>query len=57
LGSSELASRSPRAIAGGYGPDKLVVVDGRLISSSKPEDLPALLTAMIEVVAHAPAPA
>jgi hypothetical protein len=53
LGSSELASRSPRAIAGGYGPDKLVVVDGHLVSSRKPDDLPA----MIEVVAHAPAPA
>jgi protease I len=30
LGSSELASRSPRAIAGGYGPDKLRMDEGLL---------------------------
>jgi protease I len=43
--------------AGAEWEDAEVVVDGHLISSRKPDDLPAFLPAMIEVVAHAPAPA
>ena len=43
--------------AGAEWEDAEVVVDGNLISSRKPDDLPAFLRAMIEVLAHAPAPA
>lgn len=43
--------------AGAEWQDAEVVVDGHLVSSRKPDDLPAFLRAIIEVVAHAPAPA
>jgi hypothetical protein len=43
--------------AGAEWEDAEVVVDGHLVSSRKPDDLPAFLPALIEVVAHAPAPA
>ncbi len=41
--------------AGAEWEDAEVVVDGNLVSSRKPDDLPAFLRATIEVVAHAPA--
>ena len=43
--------------AGAEWEDAEVVVDGNLVSSRKPDDLPAFMRAMIEIVAHAPAPA
>jgi protease I len=43
--------------AGAEWEDAEVVVDGHLVSSRKPDDLPAFLPAMIEVVVRAPAPA
>ncbi len=43
--------------AGAEWEDAEVVVDGHLVSSRKPDDLPAFLPAMIEVAARAPAPA
>jgi protease I len=43
--------------AGAEWEDAEVVVDGHLVSSRNPDDLPAFLPAMIEVAAHAPAPA
>ena len=43
--------------AGAGWEDAEVVVDGNLISSRNPDDLPAFMRAAIEVVAHAPAPA
>jgi protease I len=43
--------------AGGEWEDAEVVVDGNLISSRKPDDLPAFMRATIEVAAHAGAPA
>ncbi|HEV2769571.1 MAG TPA: type 1 glutamine amidotransferase domain-containing protein [Solirubrobacteraceae bacterium] len=43
--------------AGAEWEDSEVVVDGHLVSSRKPDDLPAFLTAIIGVVARAPAPA
>ncbi|MBA2419817.1 MAG: type 1 glutamine amidotransferase [Thermoleophilaceae bacterium] len=43
--------------AGGEWEDAEVVVDANLISSRKPDDLPAFMRAAIEVVAHAAAPA
>lgn len=43
--------------AGAQWEDAEVVVDGNLVSSRKPDDLPALMRATIEVTANAPAPA
>src|SRR5215208_953289 len=43
--------------AGAEWEDSEVVVDGNLISSRRPDDLPAFMRATIEVVAHAGAPA
>ncbi len=43
--------------AGAEWEDAEVVVDGHLISSRKPDDLPAFMRATIEVAAHATAPA
>ena len=43
--------------AGAEWEDAEVVVDGHLISSRNPDDLPAFMRAMIEVAAHAGAPA
>ena len=43
--------------AGGEWADAEVVVDGNLVSSRKPDDLPAFMRATIEVAAHAGAPA
>jgi protease I len=43
--------------AGAEWEDSEVVVDGNLISSRRPDDLPAFMRATIEVAAHAPAPA
>ena len=43
--------------AGAEWEDAEVVVDGNLVSSRKPDDLPAFMSSMIEVTAHAPAPA
>jgi len=43
--------------AGAEWEDAEVVVDGHLVSSRNPDDLPAFLPAMIEVAAHAPTPA
>ncbi len=40
--------------AGGDWQDAEVVVDGNLVSSRKPDDLPAFMRALIEVAAHAP---
>ncbi|MDQ3644773.1 MAG: type 1 glutamine amidotransferase [Actinomycetota bacterium] len=42
--------------AGAEWEDAEVVVDGNLVSSRKPDDLPAFMRSMIEVAAHAPAP-
>jgi protease I len=43
--------------AGAEWEDSEVVVDGNLISSRRPDDLPAFMRATIEVAAHAAAPA
>jgi protease I len=43
--------------AGAEWEDAEVVVDGNLISSRRPDDLPAFMRATIEVTAHAAAPA
>ena len=43
--------------AGAEWEDSEVVVDGNLISSRRPDDLPAFMRATIEVAAHAGAPA
>ena len=43
--------------AGADWEDSEVVVDGNLISSRRPDDLPAFMRATIEVAAHAAAPA
>ena len=43
--------------AGGDWQDAEAVVDGSLVSSRKPDDLPAFMRATIEVAAHAGAPA
>ena len=43
--------------AGADWEDAEVVVDGNLISSRKPDDLPAFMREAIEVAAHATAPA
>ena len=43
--------------AGAEWEDAEVVVDGNLISSREPDDLPAFMQATIEVAAHAPAAA
>jgi len=43
--------------AGGQWEDSEVVVDGNLVSSRKPDDLPAFMRATIEVAAHAEVPA
>ena len=43
--------------AGAEWEDAEVVVDGNLVSSRKPDDLPAFMRATIEVAAHAGAPA
>jgi protease I len=43
--------------AGAEWEDAEVVVDGNLISSRRPDDLPAFMQATIEVTAHAAAPA
>jgi protease I len=43
--------------AGAEWEDSEVVVDGNLISSRRPDDLPAFMRATIEVSAHAAAPA
>ena len=43
--------------AGAEWQDTEVVADGHLVASRKPDDLPAFLRAIIEVAAHAPAPA
>ncbi len=43
--------------AGAEWEDSEVVVDGNLVSSRKPDDLPAFMRATIEVAAHAEAPA
>ena len=43
--------------AGADWEDAVVVVDGNLISSRRPDDLPAFMKATIEVAAHAGAPA
>jgi protease I len=43
--------------AGAEWEDSEVVVDGNLVSSRKPDDLPAFMRATIEVAAHAAAPA
>ena len=43
--------------AGAEWEDSEVVVDGNLVSSRKPDDLPAFMRATIEVAAHAGAPA
>ena len=43
--------------AGADWEDSEVVVDGNLISSRRPDDLPAFMRATIEVAAHAGAPA
>jgi protease I len=43
--------------AGAEWEDSEVVVDGNLISSRRPDDLPAFMRATIEVAAHAPAAA
>ena len=43
--------------AGAEWEDTEVVVDGNLVSSRKPDDLPALMRSTIEVAAHAPAAA
>jgi protease I len=40
--------------AGAIWEDAEVVVDGNLVTSRKPDDLPAFCRACIEVVAHAP---
>jgi protease I len=42
--------------AGAEWEDAEVVVEGNLISSRKPDDLPAFMRELIEVAAHAPAP-
>jgi len=42
--------------AGADWEDAEVVVDGNLVSSRKPDDLPAFLRATIEVAAQASAP-
>jgi len=43
--------------AGGEWEDSEVVIDANLVSSRKPDDLPAFMRATIEVAAHAEAPA
>jgi protease I len=43
--------------AGAEWKDSEVVVDGNLISSRRPDDLPAFMRATIEIAAHAGAPA
>jgi protease I len=43
--------------AGADWEDAEVVVDGNLVSSRKPDDLPAFVRATIEVAVHAAAPA
>jgi protease I len=43
--------------AGASWEDSEVVVDGNLVSSRKPDDLPAFMRSTIEVAAHAGAPA
>ena len=43
--------------AGGEWEDSDAVVDGNLVSSRKPDDLPAFMRATIDVAAHAGAPA
>ena len=43
--------------AGAEWEDAEVVVDGHLVSSRKPDDLPAFLRAIIDVVARAAVPA
>ena len=43
--------------AGAQWEDSEVVVDGNLVSSRNPDDLPAFMRATIEVAAHAEAPA
>jgi protease I len=43
--------------AGAEWVDSEVVVDGNLVSSRRPDDLPAFMVATIEVAAHAGAPA
>jgi protease I len=43
--------------AGAEWEDSEVVLDGNLVSSRRPADLPAFMRATIEVAAHAPAPA
>jgi putative intracellular protease/amidase len=43
--------------AGAEWEDSEVVVDGNLVSSRKPDDLPAFMRATIELAAHAGAPA
>lgn len=43
--------------AGAEWEDAEVVVGGNLISSRRPDDLPAFMQATIEVTAHAAAPA
>jgi protease I len=42
--------------AGAEWEDAEVVVEGNLISSRKPDDLPAFMREMIEVAARAPVP-
>lgn len=41
--------------AGAHYEDAEVVVDGNLVTSRKPDDLPAFCKAMIDVIVHAPA--
>lgn len=54
--TSFFAIRDDVANAGAIWVDSEVVVDGNLVTSRKPGDLPAFLRACIEVLQHAPVP-
>ena len=41
---------------GTVNPDKEVVVDQALVSSRRPDDLPAFCATLVELIAHAPQP-
>jgi len=52
--TSFFAIRDDVTNAGAHWEDSEVVVDGNLVTSRKPDDLPAFLRACIEVLQHAP---
>ena len=55
--TSFFAIKDDMVNAGAIWEDAEVVVDGNLVTSRKPDDLPAFCRACIQVLAHAPVPA